>query len=507
VQQINGRGARWHRRIRGVGQTKAARVLAWLAVHQATLGTPLGDPAAAGRTASGAIAPDQAVAPACAVRPLESFVVPPALDGRAGHHRRPAADCRLPIATDREAVEAWLAEKQQRAGQRRRAVPTASDPAPGHTARAYRREAERFLLWAVLARGKALSSIDEHDCAAYRSFLGDPQPRAQWCAARVQGRWSPLWRPFSGPLSSTAQRMASATLSSLYAYLVDARYVWSNPWRQPALVAPQVPAVETAVMSAAVAHTLPAVRSAAPPLDARRSLSPALWSVVQRHAATLAPTGVNRRLQFALHWLYATGLRVSEAVEATIDDLHCVPTRDGEPPLWWLRVAPGSPRTRQVPVPPEAIDALSAYLTSRGLDAEPHAHANRGASLFGQAADRAQRAPHLPRVPDDSPRRGVQAGTLSRQLKRFFGDCAVTLAEAGDNAGARHLARASTHWLRHTHARHLIERGLPLPVAQRHLGHAARATTASYLLPDDRDDLDAWRSAWSAARAAADQSP
>ena len=38
--------------------------------------------------------------------------------------------------------------------------------AGSHTWRAYRKEAERFLLWAVMERRRALSSLDGDDCVA-----------------------------------------------------------------------------------------------------------------------------------------------------------------------------------------------------------------------------------------------------------------------------------------------------------------------------------------------------
>ena len=57
--------------------------------------------------------------------------------------------------TSGEAIRAWL-------GARARAA---------HTARAYRKEAERLLLWSTVLRGKPMSSLDAQDCAAYRAFL------------------------------------------------------------------------------------------------------------------------------------------------------------------------------------------------------------------------------------------------------------------------------------------------------------------------------------------------
>lgn len=44
--------------------------------------------------------------------------------------------------------------------------------------RAYRREAERLLLWAIVERSKALSSLTREDATAYRAFLRHPSSRA-----------------------------------------------------------------------------------------------------------------------------------------------------------------------------------------------------------------------------------------------------------------------------------------------------------------------------------------
>ena len=90
-----------------------------------------------------------------------------------------------------------------------------------NTQRAYRKEAERFLLWAITHKGKALSSMSNEDCIEYRDFLADPQPRSRWCGDRGRERWSPLWRPFEGPLSASAQRQAITILKNLYGFLVD----------------------------------------------------------------------------------------------------------------------------------------------------------------------------------------------------------------------------------------------------------------------------------------------
>jgi hypothetical protein len=75
-----------------------------------------------------------------------------------------------------------------------------------HTWRTYRKEAERFLLWAVLGRRKALSSLDGDDCVAYRDFLAHRGPSGPG-RANAQ-RWSEPGGRSKGPLSVRSQALA-----------------------------------------------------------------------------------------------------------------------------------------------------------------------------------------------------------------------------------------------------------------------------------------------------------
>lgn len=77
-----------------------------------------------------------------------------------------------------------------------------------HTFRAYRKEAERFLLWAIFERGKALSDLDHVDCLEYRRFLGAIGPL--WIGASSVPRWSEHWRPFEGQLGPRSRKAAEA---------------------------------------------------------------------------------------------------------------------------------------------------------------------------------------------------------------------------------------------------------------------------------------------------------
>jgi len=97
----------------------------------------------------------------------------------------------------------------------------------GTTARAYRREAERLLLWALVERGKPLSLLTTMDCAAYiDGFLRDPQPAERWVSPRRVERFDPDWCPFATPLSDRSRETARVILASMCTGLVNDRTCW-----------------------------------------------------------------------------------------------------------------------------------------------------------------------------------------------------------------------------------------------------------------------------------------
>lgn len=491
LERINGVGRGWPASIRGVGQAKAERVVHWLMQNQATIGIAVGRHVGLPRTSLYRHELQQVVRPATDIRPLEKLVVLADLDGSGGVFRRPQSHCLLSASNDYEALLAWLQSKagvtpeQRDAAKARRRGRDAGIDGPmdwllylSHTQRAYRKEGERFLLWAVVERRKPLSSMTTEDCAAYRDFLADPQPRSRWCAQRNRERWSPLWRPFEGPLSLAAQRQAITILKNLYAFWVDKNYVMGNPW---------------------TGITVP--RSSRPRMNIGRSLTVAQWRFVLDQAAQLQDASSSRRMRFALSLLYATGMRLSEAVAARLDHLEWVeyPPDDEDSEHvegWLLNVVGKGGRLRQVPVPIDVVRELSSYLESRGLDPNPASVKNGGAHLLGKASDIGDAAPALLPVGGVDPRAGIAANTLYDQVKRFFEACAQRLSAQGDGRSAERLARASTHWLRHTHASHSIARGTRVEIEQQILGHASLATTTVYVTTEGKRRMKAISSFW-----------
>jgi len=502
VERINGIGRRWHAGIKAMGQGKALRIVEWLQDVAHTPGQHLDSPGLQlGRHVSMARSKlyrhelNAVVAPATDIRPLEKFIVPAELDGTRGLYRRPQTECLLKATNDYQAILAWLrskhgltpdqkahlkARRRQRDAMGNHGVEQGLDwlQALSNTQRAYRKEAERFLLWAITHKGKALSSMSNEDCIEYRDFLADPQPRSRWCGDRGRERWSPLWRPFEGPLSASAQRHAVTILKNLYGFLVDQNYLMGNPWS-----AVGVP------------------RSAGPKVNAGRSFGLAQWDFIERQLKMLTSTSANQRLTFGLHLLYATGLRLSEVVAATVDDLQWFeypPDASDDQPVqgWMLRVIGKGQKEREVPLPVDVVSELARYMESRGLDADPEDIGNQGAFLLGKASDAAERAPGLSNGQRIDPRQGIAATTFYDQIKAFFAGCAGVLRGQGDAKGAERFERASTHWMRHSHASHAIASGMPIEIAQQNLGHASLATTTIYVTTEKRRRMKAVEAFW-----------
>ncbi|WP_244127888.1 hypothetical protein [Burkholderia gladioli] len=209
----------------GLGATGAPRITDFIDQHAGTLGY----------LSRLALVPRRQFAPGDAalrplarvgadVVPLEALRVPAALDGSAGLNRAPVPAHQVEMNTDLQAVNAWIAVRGARSAQ---------------TQCAYRREAERLLLWAIVAKGKPLSSLNTLDVAEYlEQFLANPQPAERWVGRGRVERFDPAWRPFAGPLSARSRDTARRILTAMGAWLVRQQYLHVNPFEGLAAAAP-----------------------------------------------------------------------------------------------------------------------------------------------------------------------------------------------------------------------------------------------------------------------------
>lgn len=400
ARQINGVGFRWWAGIPGIGVAKAERIVEWLRGQESTLRLSIGPHVDTPRQLTTPEQLQKLVGRGAEIVPIEKFVPPPGLDGSTGRFRGPKEACMLGADNDIDAILSWVASK----------------PANSSTRRAYLKEGERFLLWSVLVQGKPLSSLDAADCSAYLGFLTDPQPRSAWCGPRGREKWSPLWRPFEGPLSDAAKRHAIVILKNLFSHLAAHGYLVANPWSEIAL---------------------PQARK-----QKRTDPATSLWRLMFDYARSLPSTSANARLLFVLQLIPKTGLRLSEAVAVKLGDLQV------ENGSLALRIAARAGKQRRITLTPELQAALGRYLQSRGLHEDPLHPANKDAFLLGQTLDLNERAPWSPlHLRQADAKAGIAAGTLHAQLKSFFAACADH-APGASSADKAFLAAATADWLR-----------------------------------------------------------
>jgi site-specific recombinase XerD len=359
--------------------------------------------------------------------PWERLAVPEEVDGSRGTFRAPQVSCALDANNDYEAVKSWLSLHESAA-----------------TRRAYRKEAERLILWAIVERERALSSLTTEDAIAYRSFLRHPSPRARWVGS-PQPRSSPAWRPFAGDLSARSAAYALSVLNALYRWLIEQRYVLANPFSGVKVRGGRPTQLDTA--HAFTEHEWRLARVVADGLE---------WSYGWSEPAA-------QRLRFLLDFAYATGLRISELVGAQLGAI------DGDAQGGtWIRVVGKGHKAGKVVLPPLARVALDRYLVQRGLPVTPSKW-RPSTPLIGSLGEDAD---------------GISAWRLWRVLKRFFAT-AADVVEEGSPALAEKLRLATPHWTRHTHATHLLEGGAELTTVRDNLRHASLATTSMYLHADD----------------------
>ena len=407
------RSSAWWRGIPGLGPSAARSVEDFFAAHP--------ELTARARALAAADA-------ATEIQPLERQRTPEDLDGSRGRNRAPKDTCVLAADNDLAAIQAWLQLHESRA-----------------TQRAYRKEAERLLLWAVVQLGKPLSSLMTEDAIAYRAFLRELKPRARWVGPH-RPRSAPDWRPFNGELSPASCAYALTVVNNLFGWLVDQRYLLANPFSKIKVAAAQRRVVN--VSRAFTEGEWLLVRTIANDLEGKHG-----W---QAKAA--------ERARFLLDFSYATGLRAGELVGLRLKQIAL---EDGD---WWIDLVGKGQKAGRVALPPLGRHALERYLRLRGISADPR----RWTAELVLVAN----------LQDET---RITSTRLWVVMKRAFRSVAAAARalETPQEALAEKLEAASPHWMRHTHARHALARGAELLSVRDNLRHASIATTSVYLQAED----------------------
>lgn len=443
VEAINIRGFRWYTKVPRIGIKASQQIIDWLMLPETieSLGVQL---SARGIMPRRDLTPAMLAPPPLqtAIVPMENFLVPHEMNGAHGSNRGERSS--LSARDDLEAINAWLSRYK----------------AGSHTLRAYKKEAERFLLWSILEARKPVSSLSVEDCISYRNFLWylgrqTPDvwelsyrlPQAKWMARRGIARFSSEWRPFEGPLSASSQKTALKILQSMMQWLTEQNYLHNNPLRAlPDLAKPAIKG-----------------------LDASRSLTVSEWTLVKNYLDSLPRNQAYYRMRFILALAYNSGCRLSELASLKRSALYSF-ARAGEDHLQWeIEVTGKGEKLRRVQLNPNVVDEIRQYFRLRGHE-----------SLLSAPPE----TPLIAALPvntlqgsSDDP---LSASRLYRVLKHFFRDVASSILTE-DMEIAQKLGRASTHWLRHTFATHGIHNGMTLATVRDLLGHKSLNTTSVYV--------------------------
>jgi len=349
--------------------------------------------------------------------------------------------------SDAELVRAWLDAKAA-AGLGLRAS----------TCSQYELEARR-LLWYADAQGRPLATWQVIHASDYLTFLRDPPAHAV-SNGRVR-RGSAAWRPLRGPLSEASRRQSAVIVGSLFDWLVRVGALRINPF------AP-----------------VPRERSATGPGSQRRFLElEQVAAVFEAIEARPAPTRwaqlhqARDRLLVAL--LFQTGLRASEVAALTWADFERHPGRSRA--FWTVRIRQAKGGNDQLVPCDNAMDELARFRRLVGLPPMPSP--TDTAAVIPAIAGGRQRA--VPPVDPFELQRKLSRPLRTRQgiyaiVRTAFAEAADRLEREDRSEEAARLRGASTHWLRHTHATHLLRAGVPVTDVQRALRHRDINTTRRY---------------------------
>lgn len=439
ISLIRLRGSGWWRSIPRIGIKRAGAILAWLQNNKETLGE-LPGPAPIGQSPAPSFLLDPLQASRLA--PLGHFTLPNAFDGSAGINRNHKF-CFIQADDDLCAIESYLARFEGKP----------------HTLRAYRKELERFLLWAIMIRRKPMSSLLVDDCNAYKDFLIAPSPAF---IGRKAARFTEQWRPFTPePMTAKTQKQAVIILRAAFDYLVRVRYLGGNPW---------------------VAVVDPAVTEEVHAIQVEKALDDDLWDLLidqLSQRASIAGNAQDRAALAAILLCGDSGLRREEAAGSRRADL--------KPSQWaqnvsTLRVLGKRHKKRDVPVSERTLHALRAHWQDRELDFD---------HPFNDPAckDRALLAPLvIPRHAAAIARHEEQVGNgyTSDGLYRLIKSCIDRIQHILLGMGIKpediaQLATTTPHAFRHTFGTLAVASGMPQDVVQGVLGHVSATTTSIYV--------------------------
>lgn len=290
-------------------------------------------------------------------------------------------------------------------------------------ARALRAQLERYLRHVGIERGRSANTVAAYrrDLEGFLTFLqehgtvNEDGPTADGLTTAAVTGYARGLRERPHPLAASSVARALSSVRGFTRFLVDEGVLESDP----------------------------AIEVSPPKLPMRLPKALTIEQVERLLAATDGDELDRVRDKALLELLYATGARVSEAVNLNVDDLI-----GDEGTAEVVRLFGKGNKQRIVPVGSYARAALDAYLVR--VRPVLSARGRSTPALF----------------------LGLRGARLSRQ------SAWLVIRAAGERAGLR--LELSPHSMRHSFATHLLQGGADVRVVQELLGHASVATTQIY---------------------------
>lgn len=394
--------------------------------------------------------------------PLEQISLGIGLDGRTGTNRADATHRSLEADDDLSAIRAWLSAR-------------AENP---NTRNAYRKEAERFLLWCTVEKDIAMSSVGTAEASEYLRWLeqlgrfDEKQwarrwkcPQHDWIGKKNTSRDDPQWRPFNEALSHTSRKLAMTVIRQLFTFLKKTGYIIFSPFDQ---ISSKVPYLEG---------------EGAPKAFADRSFTEEQWAHVMDCFEAEEDNEAHARLAVILMLGKGLGLRASEMLAAQTGWI--AERRIDNDLITVIEVLGKGDKVRRLPLQPDELGLINHYLKLRDLAPVGITDSSTPILSSLRRGRKAQMAPGKARASS------LSRSGLYRTLSDFFEKCAKAIEETRP-LEAEKFRSSSTHWLRHTFATSALK-SMPVNIVQNAMGHASVGTTSRYLTPEESEVARAMR--------------
>ena len=368
------------------------------------------------------------------VKPTELISWQPKIDLTVAT-RPQHTNCYILAENDVEAVKVWVQQFKD----------------TSTTQRAYQKEAERLLLWCTFEKGLALSDLKAEHFEEYFNFLQNPPNN--WLGSKKElraERYSIKWWPLVAPLKKSSLLFAVRVISCLMNYLVEAKYLKSNPIKLIKKYRERTIDLEDQKYKVWA-----------------RMLEVDEWDAVQEALQELPEVAPKEqrfktRTQLLFGSLYLLGLRIHEVAQATWGSFRKL---NGN---WWFFVKGKGGKLGQVPVNDQLLSMIKIYRLS--LQKMPLPAEDELEPIFL------------------SNRKDLMYIPLSvRQLfsdVKYIGKLAALKFQ--DPLKKKKLASLSPHWLRHLSASHQDLAGISGTIIQANHRHGSYSTTQIYLHAPDQ---------------------